>query len=165
MRNWAEFRPLPGVAEALGRLNGTHTRVVVVSNQRGIALGLYTADDVDAIHAAFDAQLRQEGAHIDGYFYCPHERGQCDCRKPLPGMFYQAQTRFAGIEAKRSAMIGDALSDVEFGTRLGMLTIFVDAAGERQKPDAGQARAAADAVCGSLAEAVDWLTRHARLSA
>lgn len=163
VRSWAEFEPLPGIAEAVARLNRTGARVLVVSNQRGIALGLYSATDVDAIHAALDELLRREGAHIDGYFHCPHERNACDCRKPLPGLFYRAQACFAGIEAERSAMIGDALCDVEFGKRLGMLTIYVGAAARAQKNGADEARALADAVCGSLPEAVDWLMAHAQV--
>lgn len=165
VRSWAEFELLPGVAQALGQLNRAGARVVVASNQRGIALGLYTAADVDAIHASLDEVLAREGAHIDGYFYCPHERGACACRKPLPGLFYQAQKRFEGIDGACCAMIGDALADVEFGKRLGMLTIFVDAEASTQKSGAEEARALADAVCASLPEAVDWLMKNARVGA
>ncbi len=91
---WEEFRVLPGVPEALRRLNEAGLRVVVVSNQRGIAKGLYTAADLDAMHAKFQSLLALEGAHIDAFFICPHETDECNCRKPLPGLFEQAVARF-----------------------------------------------------------------------
>ena len=82
-----EFHLLPGVAEAIGRLNCAGLRVILVSNQRGIALGLYTAADVDAIHAGLQTVLENHGAQLDGIYYCPHDKSQCNCRKPMPGLF------------------------------------------------------------------------------
>jgi histidinol-phosphate phosphatase family protein len=108
---------LPGVPEALRRLNEAGVLAIVVSNQRGIARGLYTAAEVAAIHAKFQQLLERAGAHIDGFFICPHDKGECNCRKPLPGLFEQAVAQFPEITAETSAMIGDSLSDVEFGWR------------------------------------------------
>ena len=154
---WEEFRVLPGVPEALRRLNEAGVRVVVVSNQRGIARGLYTAAEVAAIHAKFQQLLERAGAHIDGFFICPHDKGECNCRKPLPGLFQKAVARFPEITAATSAMIGDSLSDIEFGRRLGMRTVFVAGDRERRKPGAEAAAELADLKCASLAEAVDAL--------
>lgn len=154
---WEEFHLLPGVAEAIARLNRTGRRVIVVSNQRGVALGLYTAADVEAIHARLQQELAGQGAHVDAFYFCPHDTSGCDCRKPLPGMFYAAQRAFSGIEAPTSVMIGDSAVDVEFGRRLGMRTIFIDGDPERQKPGTQAAGDAADARFGSLLEAVDAL--------
>jgi D-glycero-D-manno-heptose 1,7-bisphosphate phosphatase len=149
---WEEFRVLPGVQEALRRFNEAGLRVVVVSNQRGIAKGLYTAADLEAMHARFQQLLELEGARIDAFFICPHEAGECNCRKPLPGLFEQAVARFAEITAATSVMIGDSPSDVEFGRRVGMKTIFVDAG-----RGAEEGATLADLRFGSLAEAVDAL--------
>ena len=146
---WEEFRVLPGVPEALRRLNDAGLRVVVVSNQRGIAKGLYTAADLEAMHAQFQRLLGREGARIDGFFICPHETEECNCRKPLPGLFEQAVARFPEIAAATSVMIGDSASDVEFGRRVGMKTIFVDAR------DHAAGAMGADLRVGSLAEAVE----------
>ena len=154
---WEEFRVLPGVPEALRRLNEAGVRAIVVSNQRGIARGLYTAADVAAIHAKFQQLLERAGARIDGFFICPHDKGECNCRKPLPGLFEQAVARFPEITAAMSAMIGDSLSDIEFGRRLGMQTIFVEGDRERRKPGMEAAAELADLKCASLAEAVDAL--------
>lgn len=154
---WEEFRVLPGVPEALRRLNEAGVRVVVVSNQRGIARGLYSAADVAAIHAKFQEQIGLAGAHIDGFFICPHDKGECNCRKPLPGLFEQAVAQFPEITAATSAMIGDSISDIEFGRRLGMRTVFVEGDRERRKPGAEAAAELADLRCASLVEAVDVL--------
>ena len=155
--SWSDFHLLPGVVEALGRLNRAGMRVLVVSNQRGIALGLYTAADVNAIHAGLQTLLASHGAHVDGFYFCPHDRGQCTCRKPLPGLFEQAVAEFPSIEAATSAMIGDSLSDIEFGRRLGMLTVFIEGDPEHRKPGAEAAAELADLRFGSLAETVNTL--------
>ena len=154
---WEDFHVLPGVPEALRRLNEAGLRVIVVSNQRGIAQGLYTAADVDAIHAAFQSLLELDGAHIDAFFICPHEMDQCNCRKPLPGLFEQAVAHFPAITAATSVMIGDSLVDMEFGRRLGMTTIFVEGDEERRKPGSDEAAKLADLRFASLPEAVDAL--------
>jgi histidinol-phosphate phosphatase family protein len=82
---WAEFRLLAGVPEAIARLNRAGLRVIVVSNQRGIALGLYSAADVEAIHTEWQRLLQASGAHVDAFYFCPHDKEQCDCRKPAAG--------------------------------------------------------------------------------
>jgi D-glycero-D-manno-heptose 1,7-bisphosphate phosphatase len=154
-----EFHLLPGVAESIGRLNRAGLRVVAVSNQRGIALGLYTAADVRDIHAALQELLASQGAHVDGFYFCPHDIGQCNCRKPLPGMFEQAVAEFPQITVEESAIIGDSLSDVEFGHRLGMLTIFIAGDPERRKSGVEAAEELADLRFPALPEAVDALLK------
>jgi D-glycero-D-manno-heptose 1,7-bisphosphate phosphatase len=94
-------------------------RVIVVSNQRGVALGRMSLEDVEAVNA------RMAHLPIDGVFVCPHERGECDCRKPGVGLFRQAQERFPAIDFERSAMIGDADSDIEAGRAIGARTFRV----------------------------------------
>jgi D-glycero-D-manno-heptose 1,7-bisphosphate phosphatase len=152
---WEEFRVLPGVPEALRRLNEAGLRAVVVSNQRGIAKGLYTAADLEVIHAEFQLLLEREGARIDAFFICPHEKHECNCRKPLPGLFEQAVARFPEINAATSVMIGDSIVDIEFGHRLGMKTILVDT--QHRAPGAEEAAKLADLHFASLPEAVDAL--------
>ena len=152
--SWAEFQLLPGVPEAIARLNRAGLRVIVVSNQRGIALGLYSVADVEAIHAALQGLLNSQGAHVDAFYFCPHDKGQCNCRKPLPGLFDQAVAQFPAITAAGSVMIGDSLSDIEFGRRVGMTTIFIEGNAQRRKPGAESARQLADLSFPTLVEAV-----------
>ncbi len=161
---WSDFQLLPGAVEAIGLLNRAGLRVVVISNQRGIALGLYTAENVRAIHAEFQKLLALSGAYVDGFYFCPHDKGQCNCRKPLPGLFEQAVADFPGIAAASSVMIGDSKSDIEFGRRLGMTTAFIDGDPQRQKPDAETARELADLRYSSLHEAVNDLLAQLQAS-
>lgn len=154
---WGDFHILPGVPEAIAALNQSGLRVIVVSNQRGIALGRYTAEDVEAIHAGLQQRLQAHGAHIDAFYFCPHDKGDCNCRKPLPGMFEQARRNFSDIDAATSVMIGDSLSDVEFGLGLGMLTIFIDGAAHLRKPGAEKAAELAYLRFPSLEKAVEAL--------
>ncbi len=161
--SWADFQLLPGVPEAISQLNQAGLRVVVVSNQRGIALGLYSAQDVETIHAHLQNELQRLGAHVDAFYFCPHDKEDCNCRKPLPGMFESAKQDFAGIRAAESVMIGDSLSDIEFGQRLGMRTIFVDSGPNQRKEGSQKAMDLANQRCSSLSDAVALLlSAHAR---
>lgn len=157
---WEEFAVLPGVPEAIARLNRAGLRVLVLSNQRGVALGLYSAADVDAIHEQLNRELAQYGAKVDGFYFCPHDKRECDCRKPLPGLFEQAKTQFPEIEAAASVMIGDSTSDIEFARNLGMPSIFLEGDADAQahrKPSSEKGAALADRTFATLPEAVDFL--------
>lgn len=144
VRSPGDFHVLPHVPEAIARLNQAGVCVVVVSNQRGIALGLYSAADVQAIHSEFQRTLSAHGAHIDAFFICPHDRGQCNCRKPLPGLFEQAVAQFPATTTASSVMIGDSLVDIEFACRLGMTAILIDSNSENQAPGIESAQKMAD---------------------
>jgi D-glycero-D-manno-heptose 1,7-bisphosphate phosphatase len=152
-----DFQLLDGVIDAIARLNQAGLRTIVVTNQRGIGLGLYSIADVEAIHANLKHLLARRGARIDGFYICPHDRGQCRCRKPLPGLFEQAAADFEDILAPDSVMIGDSLVDIEFGRRLGMKTIQVLGAADTRAPGIEQAEQMADFSANSLAQAVDQM--------
>jgi D-glycero-D-manno-heptose 1,7-bisphosphate phosphatase len=154
---WEEFHVLPGVPQALRQLNEAGLRTLVVTNQRGIARGLYTLSDVDAIHAHFQQELQAAGTRIDAFFVCPHDTAQCNCRKPLHGLFDQAVARFPEITAASSVMIGDSLSDMEFAHRLGMAAIFIAGGPNQRESGSEQAAQLASLRLASLEEAVDAL--------
>lgn len=151
------FEILPGALNAIAVLKHAGIRVIVVSNQRGIALGRYSSDDVNRIHDVLQRALAAANARVDAFYFCPHEKGECNCRKPLPGLFEQAKADFPEIDGATSLMIGDSLSDVEFGTRLGMLTVFIEGDPEHRKPGAVKAKSIADLACASLADAVELI--------
>lgn len=155
--SWSEFKLLPGVPESLGRLNRAGMRVIVVSNQRCIALGICAAQDVEAIHIAFQNLLLSFGAHVDAFYFCPHNDGQCNCRKPLPGLYELAVSAYPDINSESSVMIGDSLSDIEFGRGIGMLTVLVDGNPEGRKPGFRAAVEIADLHFPTLTQAVDSL--------
>jgi D-glycero-D-manno-heptose 1,7-bisphosphate phosphatase len=155
---WQRFRVLPGVPQAIARLNRAGLRVIVVTNQRGIARGLYTLEDVEAMHTQFAELLAQHGAHVDALLICPHEAGECNCRKPLTGLFDQAKARFPDVTAAESVMIGDSPADMEFGRRLGMTTIWIASDPGRHKTGADGAEGRkANLQFESLSGAVDAL--------
>lgn len=108
-------RFLPGVFPALRKLKDF--LLVVVTNQSGIAKGLLTHDDIDAQRFAMEAELEEQGIRLAGFYYCPHEGG-CECRKPFPGLLFQA-ARELDIALGQSYMIGDKQSDIDAGFRAG----------------------------------------------
>lgn len=105
---------VPGVPEIIKSYNDAGTPVIVVSNQAGIAKGLYTEQDMHQFNEYMNYQLREQyGAHIDVFYFCPHHpdfTGPCTCRKPAPGMFFRA-ARDWDINLPNSVMYGDKESD------------------------------------------------------
>jgi len=152
---WSDFHILPGAVDAIAALNRSGRRVLVVSNQRGIALGLYTGGDVNALHATLQEHLAKHSAHVDAFYFCPHDKNQCDCRKPGTLLFEEAFRDFPDASRANSILIGDSISDIQAARNLGIPSIFIQGDPETQKPGAGDAAHLADAVSASLREAVD----------
>ena len=152
---WEQFQWLPGAVEAVARMTHAGWTVMVVTNQRGIALGKLTVAQLELLHENMRADLEREGARLNAIYYCPHDHGECRCRKPDSGLFEQAWEQFPEANAQNSVVIGDSLSDIQAGKRLGMQTIFIRGEEERQKEGADAAASLADAVAGSLLEAVE----------
>lgn len=127
-----DFEFITNAPEAIALLNRHDYLVIVVSNQAGVARGYYGEDDVRALHCYLNEELKQYGAHIDAFYYCPHhpEAGigkykvQCHCRKPETGMLEQACRDFP-IDATASWMIGDNRGDILAGNRFGLKTVLV----------------------------------------
>lgn len=124
--SWEQIAFLPRAKEAIRLLNDLGLRVFVVTNQRGIALGEMTAADVDEVHRRMALELAGAGAHVDGFYYCPHDKDSCDCRKPDVGLFRQAQRDVPEIDFARSVMIGNSDFDMEAGRRIGARCIFIE---------------------------------------
>ena len=120
---------LPGAAEAIRRLNELDIRTVVVTNQRGIDLGLMAESDLAAVNVEVERLLAAEHALVEGIYHCPHGKDECDCRKPGPGMFLRAERELPGVEIEGGAMIGDSALDVEAGKRLGLTTVRIGGTG------------------------------------
>ena len=123
---------LPGVPEALKAFKDQGYRLVVVTNQAGVARGYYTEDDVKELHRYMNELLAGQGVKIDAFYYCPHhpEHGigkykvRCHCRKPETGMFEMAEQDCA-VDKASSWMIGDKLIDMEAGRNYGVRTVLV----------------------------------------
>jgi D-glycero-D-manno-heptose 1,7-bisphosphate phosphatase len=137
VKSWEEFEFLPGAVDAVRALHEAGRRVVVVTNQRGIALSRMTEHDLAEIH---ERMLDAIGPGVvAAVYHCPHDGGECDCRKPQPGMLRRAAAEIPGVDLADATVIGDSDSDVEAGRAVGANTIKIGA----------------DAP--SLAEAVRWL--------
>ena len=120
-----DFVWLPGAKEAVKKLKDAGYIIVLVSNQPGLARGNFTEDTLKAIHAKMQADLEQIGAKIDKIYYCPHNWDDgCECRKPKPGMFFQAQKDFS-IDLTKCVMIGDDERDIIAGEAAGCRCILV----------------------------------------
>lgn len=154
VRRWEEFEILPGVEQAIARLHASGLKVIVVTNQRGIALGRMSELDLGELHSQLIEHIAAREGAIDAIYYCPHDRDECECRKPGVGLFARALAEFPGACPENSLMIGDSLSDIEAGVRLGMKTIFIKGEPSRQKPGAERAQELATFVSNSLNEAV-----------
>ena len=122
---WEDFRLLPGFVAALRVVAARGHGAVVVTNQQAVRKGLMTAAAVEDIHARFRRLLRdRHGLDVLEALYCPHGEGECDCRKPRPGMLLRAAQRH-GLDLPRSWMVGDQSRDIEAGQRAGCRTILV----------------------------------------
>lgn len=136
LRNINEFELLPGVAEAIKRINSSGYLVIVVTNQPVVARGEVTFPELQLIHNKMETLLGEEGAYVDAIYYCPHHphkgyegeipelKIDCECRKPKPGMLLKAAQDF-NIDLAKSWMIGDGENDIRAGKAAGCNTALV----------------------------------------
>jgi len=115
----------PFAPQAIRRLNQAGVPVVVVTNQSGVARGYFPELLLHDVHDRMKRELAQASAHLDGVYYCPHQRSDaCDCCKPNPGMLHRA-VEDLGIDLKRSFVVGDRYGDMELAFNVGAKAIFV----------------------------------------
>jgi histidinol-phosphate phosphatase family protein len=151
------FVLFPWSVEAVRALNRAGVPVVVVTNQSGVARGMFSEQFVIDTGAALGDAMRAGGARIDAYYYCPHHPDgrvadyarACECRKPAPGLVERA-ARELDIDPRRSFVVGDRASDVGLARAVGARAILVGAAGD------------ADAVVDNLAAAASWVLMELR---
>lgn len=131
VKNSNEFVFIDNVTKALRILSGVFSRIILVTNQQGIGKGLMTDSDLMEIHNEMLEKIRQDGGRIDAIYFCPDLASKPEnCRKPGSSMALQAKHEFPEINFSLSVMVGDTQSDIEFGKRLKMKTVFI---GELQK--------------------------------
>jgi D-glycero-D-manno-heptose 1,7-bisphosphate phosphatase len=160
----ADFEFISGAPEAIRRLNRAGFKVLVVTNQSGVARGYFDLDDVERLHRHIADRLAEADARVDGFYVCPHHpsEGQgpyvrdCACRKGAPGLLLEAAEEHH-IDLNRSFMIGDKPADIEAGERAGctpllVLTGYGAATAEKIPPE--RARHFTD-----LAAAVEWVLK------
>ena len=150
IKEWSEFHFLPNVIRAIAELNRANFKVIIVSNQRGIARKFMTSYDVQKIHRKMRAAMKNYGAIINKIFVCPHEKGKCQCRKPKPGLLKRAERSYA-IDKIHSYMIGDSITDIQAGKNYGVRTICL-----------GKELAGANYCCKNLMQAVKFILEEER---
>jgi len=127
IRNWEAFVFLDGVPDAMKLLGTVFGRIIVVSNQQGVGKGLMTEQELMVIDQKMKMEIGNSGGRIDAAFYCTSLASKNDPdRKPGTGMGLKAKALFPEIDFSRSVMAGDSPSDMEFGKRLGMITVLID---------------------------------------
>ena len=156
----ARVKLLPGAAQAVRRLNQAELAVVIVTNQSGIARGLITVPQYEAVEQRLEALLAGAGARVDGAYYCPHHpefTGPCDCRKPQTRLFRDASAAL-NLDLGRSFYVGDRMSDIEPARALAGRGILV-----RTGRGGEHAQAAIDGgftVAADLQTAADLILEH-----
>ncbi len=125
VKSWDEFEFLPGALDAIKLLTDSGYQIYIISNQRGIARGLMTEDELRSIHQRMIKEIVRAGGRIEAVYYCPHDHDeQCFCRKPQSGLLFKAAREHC-INLTMAVMIGDASSDVEAGEAAGCRAILI----------------------------------------
>src|SRR5947209_3493171 len=125
VKSWQEFRFLPGAREAIAKLTHAGYRIIVCTNQAGVARGSLSLETVEEIHRRMLAEIAQIGGKVERVYYCPHSKDEnCCCRKPHPGMLLRARDELV-IDMNDAIFIGDSISDMRAGLAAGVHSILV----------------------------------------
>lgn len=148
-----DFELFPETAEGIKLLNENGFKVIVVTNQSGIARGYFTEETLGKIHEKMKGELARAGARVDAIYYCPHHPDDgCDCRKPKPGMALQAASDL-DIDFSQSYVVGDMDMDIEMGHRIGCKTLLIGDKKDKLLPLTEEGKVIADAIVSDLLEA------------
>jgi len=169
LRDPSGVRILPGAAEALGLLHREGFLLAVVSNQAGLAKGKFTGEEMEAVHRRFVSVFDAEGVVFDAVEYCPHHpegvveayRRACGCRKPAAGLAGKILLRLRVPESCPRFVVGDKMSDVSMGIRLGAATVLVGTGyGIAEKASGERAGITPDVFLPGMREAAWWIVAH-----
>ena len=123
--NWDEFEFYPGVTEAIRLLSKKFSEVIVISNQRGVGRGLMSEGDLLDIQARMKERIEEDGGRVDEIYYCTATDPTHFCRKPNPGMALQAARDLPSIDLSKTIMVGNKISDMQFGRNAGTYTVYL----------------------------------------
>jgi D-glycero-D-manno-heptose 1,7-bisphosphate phosphatase len=164
-----KLKVIPSAYEAIKSINESGMKAVVITNQAGIAKGLFTEEFVEKTNAYLQAILSQRGAYIDNFYYCPHHptegkepyRQICDCRKPAPGMLLRA-AQDLNIDLKKSYFVGDRFRDMEAAKKAEVTGILVKTGYgselmQDNGPDLATDESKPDFIAADILEAVRWI--------
>lgn len=164
-----KLKIIPGAYEAIRLINASGMKAVVISNQAGVAKGLFTEEFVRETNDFLQKRLRQQGAYIDKFYFCPHHptegmepyRRICDCRKPAPGMLLKAAQEL-DIDLKKSYFVGDRFRDMEAAKKVEIKGILVKTGYGQELlqddgPDEATLESKPDFIATDILEAVKWI--------
>lgn len=162
-----DFEFIKGSERAIKLLNDHGYKVIVITNQAGVARGFYSEKEVNKLHKYINQKLEQAGAHIDGFYYCPHHpvagigfyKRICNCRKPNTGLFEKAAQDF-DVDVEHSYMIGDNIADIQGGNNFGVKTILVSTGYGKKLRDEGGVKY--DYYTANLLSAVEYILERDR---
>jgi D-glycero-D-manno-heptose 1,7-bisphosphate phosphatase len=126
VKSWDEFVFYPYTLEALKILSKKFMRIIIVTNQKGVGRQIMTEEALQAIHVKMLSEISAHGGRIDKIYYCTAIDNDDVCRKPNPGMAFKAKADFPEIDLANSIMVGNNLSDMQFGKNAGIQTIMVN---------------------------------------
>jgi D-glycero-D-manno-heptose 1,7-bisphosphate phosphatase len=166
LSHYKDLKLLPHSAEAIRLLNEAGYKVIVISNQAGIARGLFSEDMLQAIDKTLQKELLNRGAFVNAIYYCPHHpehgcypyRQVCTCRKPHTGLVERAAKEY-NIDLKSSFFVGDHANDVKTGRNAQMKTVFVMTGHGKEEFEEVQKNGKPDHVAQDLLEAVKWILK------
>lgn len=154
-----EWHPIPGSLEAIARLNRHGFRVLVATNQSGVARGLYDIEILDQIHEKLVRELAAVGGYIEEIFFCPHHpEDKCICRKPQPGLIHQIQAKYP-VNPIGTFFIGDSYADMEAARSAGCMPLLVLTGNGRRTLEKYPTYASIPNFI-DLAEAVEYVITH-----
>jgi heptosyltransferase-2 len=163
IRSPEQYELFPGVAEALAKLKQAGARLILVTNQSGIARGLLTVEDLDRVHAKLRQLIGSAGASLDAIYFCPHHPDEgCRCRKPETGMIDRA-VREQQVDLTRAYYVGDHARDIMLAHRIGARSVLVTTGADvaHTRSELAEAGLVPDRVAETLGEAVEWIVRDA----
>ena len=158
IHTWDEFAFYDGVKEAIAVFAKIFNRIIVVTNQRGIGRGVTLLQNVELIHKNMKAEIENAGGRIDAVYLCPDKEAESPNRKPNTGMGLQAIKDFPDIDISKAIMVGNTLSDMQFGRNLGVQTIFLPTT----RPEVDVKDERIDAVYESLISFATDLKKHCK---
>jgi D-glycero-D-manno-heptose 1,7-bisphosphate phosphatase len=155
VRQWKDFEFLPGVFDAMKMVNPLFATILVVTNQQGIGKGVFTENDLNFTHGCMQDIIEQNGGRIDEIYFCPALAADNNpCRKPNTGMGLQAKKDFPAIDFNKSIIVGDSITDMQFGKSLGMKTVYISA----KNPLSADEHALVDMQVNSLKQFADYIS-------
>ena len=157
-----EFEMYPGVGEGVKKLKENGFKIIVITNQSGIARGYFTKSDLAAIHDKMNAEFKKFKVDLDGIYYCPHHPDDnCNCRKPKTGLFEKA-IKEHDIDVKKSYMLGDGIHDIEAGKKIGVTTILIPVPymGEETISEKNREECNPDYIADDFANTVEWILKN-----